>query len=207
MFDKKLIPQPNAQKNQYLSNIFNQVGISSQQKAIIEKKIEKVENVMKEKIVHAVTISQYFDNLWKQPDLKEKDKEYAIKKLEARQQIKIKQIKIGEQELAKKSADLDVLNAKFKMSPFEEFNHQEKIKNIKKKNKLDIESDLCGKYPKELDILYALNRPHKLDTKVQDRDFLHYTAGLYEFIETDHTKSLKAVELVKKLQDQKKSFP
>jgi len=115
------------------------------------------------------------------------------------------EIKHGFQPIAKSHADLDVLIAKFKIYPFEVYSYQEKLKNIKKKTNLDIESELFTHKTRDLEILYGLNRQNKLDENCHESEFLHYTAGLQDKIdETDNLKKIKAEECVKKMQEEKK---
>jgi len=206
MFDKTRIPPQNAQVKQYLTSILDKSGAPADLKAIIDKKIEKIHQTTHDKIVHTVSVSEYLDHLWKQPDLKPADKDVAIKKVVAIQEAKKKQLKKGEQEVAKTPADLDVICSKFKMTPFEEFNYQETIKNIRKKKKLDMESDLFTNHTSDLDILHALNRPARILSRSSCPDVLHYTAGLFDGDETEQVKKMKAEDFVKKIKDEKKAF-
>jgi hypothetical protein len=206
MFNKTLIPSPNAQFNQLLQSLYSQAGTNSEQKSSIEKKFDKIDHAFQEKIVNTITISEYFDQLWKQPDLKEDDKELAVIKLEALQNGKKEQIRKGEQEINKKSANLDVLNSGFQTTPYEDFNYQAKLKNIKKSHKLDMESDLFTQHPKDLDILYSLNKSSMAPSKLNSSGFLHYTGGLCDVDETETNKILKAEVFVKKIKDEKKAF-
>lgn len=104
MFDKNLIPPQNPKLTQHLTGLYGHVGASADLKAviilfilvdefkiisffdlemnrfkltfqIIDKKLDKVDQTMKDKILSTLTISEYFDQQWKQADLKDADKE------------------------------------------------------------------------------------------------------------------------------------
>lgn len=191
---------------QHFANLYAQIGVTADLKAHIDKKFEKINQTVKDKIVNTVAISEYFDQLWKQPDLKENDKNLVIKKLEAIHQGKKEQIIKGEQEVSKTSADLDEKILSFQMTPFEQFNYQEKLKDIKKNRHLDMESDLFASRARDLDVLHALNKSTATSKKLNSGDILHYTAGLCACDEDDSAKMQKAEEFVKKIKDEKKAF-
>jgi len=206
MFDRKLIPSQNPGIRQYLQNVLGQVHTTNDIKSLIDKKVEKVSQTIKDKIVKTVTISDYYNQLWKQTDLKQDDKDFAIKSLEKIQKTVKAQIKAGLQEVAPKSANLNVINVDFQMTPFEDFNYQEKLKGIKKHKQLDLESDLFAQHANDKEVLHALNRPFRSVPNLRAPDSLHYTAGLYDIDETEEEKMQKAGEFVKKIKEERRLF-
>jgi len=101
MFDQQLIPSVNPQINQYLSGLYTQSGANAESKAAIDKKLGKVDDTIKDKILATTAISEYFDEIWNHPELKDKHKDFVITKLEAIQQAKKQQIINDKQRVSK----------------------------------------------------------------------------------------------------------
>jgi len=161
---------------------------------------------MKDKIANTITISEYFNQLWTQPELKDTDKEFAIKKLEAVQQTKKLQIQGGQQVIAKAPANLDVINAAFKMTAFEEYNLKEKIEDFRQSKKLDVKITLALNTQADPEVLHALNKVSKSVQNMPTGEVLHYSSGLVNGDEAEHIKKMKAEEFVKKIKTEKKNF-
>jgi len=205
MFDKQLIPAENNQFKQLLNNLYNGSGAIADVKSIIDKKLDKINQTIKEKIINTVTISNYFDELWQQPELRPQDKDFVIRKLETIQQNKKNSIVSGEQFVSKSVGNLDVINSSFKMTPFEEFQLQEKVKEVRKTKKLEIETPLLSNLKEDLDVLHAINRPFRSVQNSRVRG-IHYTGGLCDGSDDDLTKKQKAEEFVKKIKEDKREF-
>ena len=114
-------------------------------------------------------------------------------------------IKNGELDIAKTATNLDVLNAEFKMTAFEEYNLQEKVKEVRKARKLEIDNGVIAHIHGNLDILHALNRPFR-SVQNSSSPHLHYVGGLCDAEEDDITKTKKAQDFIKKIKKHKKEF-
>jgi len=206
MFDKTLIPSENTHFKQLLNSLYNSSGANADYKSVIDRKLEKINQNIQEKIINTVTISNYFDQLWQQPELKSHDKDAVIKNLETIQQNKRKEIESGNQFVSKSAGNLDVINSNFKMTPFEEFQLQEKVKEVKKKKHLEIETPLLSNIKDDLDVLHAINRPFRSVQNSRIRGTIHYTAGLCDVDADEVAKTQQAEEFVKKIKEDKKEF-
>lgn len=205
MFNKSLIPSQDPQVSSFLNSQLSNSQVSPDSKAAIDRKLEKIDRTIAEKIKQTHTTSEYFEELWKNPDIKDSDKNHVILKLESIQLSNKSQIKAGDLPVAKTAAIADNLNTAFNMTSFEEFTLQEKIKELKAKNKLD-ETSILARLQADLDILHALNRPFVASQGEIQSDALHYNAGLANLEEDDTLKIAKAEAFISKIKEDKKAY-
>jgi len=206
MFDQQQIPSVNPQINQYLNGLYAQSGANAESKAAIEKKIGKVDNTIKDKILTTTAISEYFDEIWNHPELKDKHKDFVITKLEAIQQAKKEQIINNKQKVSQSMANLDEIIESFKMTPYEEFNMQEKLKQAQKKKNVELDNYFLPGKKGDPDVLRSLNRPYKSVLNTSIPIGLHYTGGIFGSDDEETLKKQQAKEFVKKIKEEKKAY-
>jgi len=205
MFNKSLIPSQDPQVSSFLTSQLSNSQVSPDSKSAIDRKLEKIDRTIAEKIKQTQTTSEYFEELWKNPDIKDSDKNHVILKLESIQLSNKSQIKAGDLPVAKTAASADNLNTAFKMTSFEEFTLQEKIKELKAKNKID-ETSVLARLQPDLDILHALNRPFVSSQAEIQSEGLHYNAGLADPEEDETVKQAKAEAFISKIKEDKKAY-
>lgn len=204
MFTKKQVPRENPQIKQFFTQILGVTGATADQKSAVDRKLEKVNRTIADKIESTPTISEYFDRVWKQNNVN--DQEYVVKKLQAIQYGVKQEIIDDIQKVSKTSANLDVINNEFKMTPFEEKAYQEKVKEVRQKKKLEIENPLQTSLNDDPFFIHALNRPYHSVTTKSDPGFIHYVGGLCDPEDPDYVKQKKAGDLVRKIKADRKEF-
>jgi len=204
MFTQKQIPAENPQIKQFLTQILGVTGATADQKSVAEKKLEKVNKTIADKIANTPTISEYFDRLWKQTN--PADQSFVVTKLQATQYGVKEEIVSDVQKVSKTSANLDTINEAFKMTPFEEIAYQEKVKEVRQKKKLEIENPLQTNLNEDPEFIHALNRPYNSATTKSHSGFFHYVGGLLDPEDTDEVKIQKAEGLVRKIKADRREF-
>ena len=89
MIRKDAVPAKNPGKDSFMQGLYTKVFTTKEQRKVtplhifsihqaIEEKFDHIDNSISQKIIQAYTISEYFDYLWNNADIKKEDKDVPI---------------------------------------------------------------------------------------------------------------------------------